>query len=70
MLGIVEIFVNGLVNEFAETVLVVGYVHGLVLAEAVVAAAHGWLLFVLFDAATVDWGDGKVVICEVIVAFL
>lgn len=50
--------------------LTLGDIHVWVLLEARVASGYGWLLFVLFETAAGDWGDGKEMVREVVVTFL
>lgn len=67
-----QVLLNGLADELVETVLAVGHVHGLFFVETAIPTCWSWgyLLFVLFGAAAVDWGDREDAICEMIVAFL
>ena len=70
VLGIVQVFLDGLADELFEAVLALSYVRGVFLFETGIASCYCRLLFVFFDAAAVDWGDWEDVVCEVVVAFL
>lgn len=65
-----QILLDGLAHQPFEAMLALGKIHVRVLLETGVASSDSWLLFVLFEAAAGDGGDGREMVREVVVALL